>query len=168
MRPAWESDFVDFYQARGAALRRTAYLLCGDFHAAEDLVQAAFVKLYVAWPRVRIASAEAYARRVLVRTFVAERRLRRSRELPMAALPAELLPETAGPEADHPGRLDVLLALAALPARQRAVVVLRFWEDLSVEETAGLLGISEGTVKSHCARAVAALRACVEPVAEAG
>jgi RNA polymerase sigma-70 factor (sigma-E family) len=168
MRPAWERDFVDFYQARGAALRRTAYLLCADFHTAEDLVQAAFVKLYLAWPRVRAASAEAYARRVLVRTYLAERRLRRSRELPMASLPGELHPGTAGPDADHPGRLDLKVALALLPARQRAVVVLRFWEDLSVEETAGLLGISEGTVKSHCARAVAALRACIEPVAGAG
>src|SRR3989442_96410 len=88
MAPAWEADFVAFYHARGASLRRTAYLLCADLHAAEDLAQAALVKLYVAWPRVRADTAEAYARRVLVRTFLAERRLRRSREYPAASVRA--------------------------------------------------------------------------------
>lgn len=153
MAAAWEADFVAFYRARGAALQRTAYLLCGNRSSAEDLLQAAFVKLYRVWPRLRDETAEAYARQVLVRTYLAERRLRRSHEVPTSTVP-----DRAGPDPDNASRLDVQRALAALPVKQRAVIVLRYWLDLSVTETATLLGISEGTVKSHTARALTALR----------
>jgi RNA polymerase sigma-70 factor (sigma-E family) len=146
-------DFVAFYRARGPALQRVAFLLCGDRFAMEDLVQTTFVKLYRAWPRLRGETIEAYARQVLVRTYLAERRLRRSREVP-----SDNLPDRSGPDADHAARVDIQRALAALPARQRAVVVLRFWEDLSVAETAEVLGIGAGTVKSHSARALTTLR----------
>src|SRR5690349_4188470 len=102
MPAAWEADFVAFYQGRGSALRRTAYLLSGNWHAAEDLAQATFVKLYLAWPRVRAGGAEAYARRVLVRTWLAERRLRRSTEIPLANPP-----DRPAPAADPAGGVDV-------------------------------------------------------------
>jgi RNA polymerase sigma-70 factor (sigma-E family) len=153
MARAWEAEFVAFYQGRGTALRRTAYLLSGNWHAAEDLVQTTFVKLYLAWPRINAEGAEAYARRVLVRTYLAERRLRRSSEIPLAEPP-----DRAAPEADPATGIDVRRALADLPRRQRAVVVLRYWEDLSTAETAELLGVAAGTVKSQAARAVATLR----------
>jgi RNA polymerase sigma-70 factor (sigma-E family) len=153
MARAWEAEYVAFYQGRGTALRRTAYLLSGNWHAAEDLVQTTFVKLYLAWPRIRAEGADAYARRVLVRTYLAERRLRRSSEIPLAEPP-----DRAAPEEDPTIGIDVRRALAGLPRRQRAVVVLRYWEDLSTAETADLLGVATGTVKSQAARAVAALR----------
>jgi RNA polymerase sigma-70 factor (sigma-E family) len=156
MARAWEADFVAFYRGRGAALRRTGYLLTGDWHAAEDLMQTTFVKLYVAWPRIRAEGADAYARRVLVRAYLAERRLRRSSEVPLAEPP-----DRAAPATDPSGWVDMRRALASLPRRQRAVVVLRYWEDMSVAETADLLGISDGTVKSTAYRAIAALRTLV-------
>jgi RNA polymerase sigma-70 factor (sigma-E family) len=162
MPRAWEADFVAFYQGRGRALRRTAYLLSGNWHAAEDLVQTTFVKLYLAWPRIHAEGAEAYARRVLVRTYIAERRLRRSGEIPLAEPP-----DRAVPAADPSGGIDMRRALASLPRRQRAVVVLRYWEDMSVTETADLLGISDGTVKSTAYRAIATLRTLVGPDLEA-
>ncbi|RKT51561.1 SigE family RNA polymerase sigma factor [Saccharothrix australiensis] len=149
-----DSDFAEFVDARAPALRRTAYLLCGDWHRAEDLVQTALTRLYVAWPRLgRDGPLDAYARKVLVRTAIDEsRRGFRRRETVVASLP-----ETPVPGAD-PADFDVRDALAALPAGQRAVVVLRYWEDLSVADTARLLGRSEGTVKSQAAKGLATLR----------
>lgn len=151
-----DREFGEYFDARAAVLRRTAYLLCGDWHRAEDLVQSALVKLYVAWPRLRSDGAiDAYARQILVRTVIddSRRRFRRS-ETPVESPPEVALEQLAGAE----DALDVRRALAALPPRQRATVVLRYWEDLSVEETAALLGCSEGTVKSQAAKGLAALR----------
>ncbi|KOX35294.1 ECF subfamily RNA polymerase sigma-24 subunit [Saccharothrix sp. NRRL B-16348] len=134
-------------------MRRTAYLLCGDWHRAEDLVQTALTKLYVAWPRVRRDSPDAYARKVLVRTAIDDsRRAFRRRETVVDKVPDTRVPDTASD-------FDVRRALASLPAGQRAAVVLRYWEDLSVKETARLLGRTEGTVKSQAAKGLAALRA---------
>lgn len=154
MNPARESEFGEFVAARRDVLLRTAYLVCGDWHRAEDGVQASLIKLYRAWPRVRGETAEAYARKVLIRTVIDEGRkgwFRRERAY--AAPPRE----PSIPATDE-SRVVALSALAKLPARQRATLVLRFWEDLSVEETAQVLRCSAGTVKSQTSRGLQTLR----------
>jgi RNA polymerase sigma-70 factor (sigma-E family) len=157
-RPAdWELDFTAYVDGRGAALRGTAYLLCGDWHAAEDLTQAALTKLYLAWRRIdRSGSVDAYARQVLLRTFLDERRRPWRRERSTAEPPDR--PARSDPAGAVDERLALQAALRRLPPSQRAVVVLRHWCDLDVRETAATLGISEGTVKSASARGLAALR----------
>jgi len=157
MRTTDADPFAAYYAARYRTLRRTAYLLCGDWHEAEELTQAAFVRLYLAWGRVRPDGAHAYARRVLVNEHLG--RLRRRRELPVDAVP-----DRPGPAAGSPDdRVDLAAALRAVPPQQRAVVVLRYCEGLSVEQTAALLGVAPGTVKSQAARGLAALRDHVVP-----
>ncbi|MCD4534741.1 SigE family RNA polymerase sigma factor [Nocardioides sp. cx-169] len=146
-----EQDFSEFFLARGPALRRTAYLIVRDWHTAEDLTQQAFVKLYAAWPRIRRESAEAYARRTVVNQCLSHLR----RHAPER--PTDVLPEPVQPAADAP--LDVGRALALLPPRQRAIVALRFLDDLSVADVAQTLSIAEGTVKSQTSRALDTLRA---------
>ncbi|MFE2753685.1 SigE family RNA polymerase sigma factor [Actinosynnema sp. NPDC059335] len=148
-----DREFGEYVDARALVMRRTAYLLCGDWHRAEDLVQTALTKLYVAWPRVRRDGAvDAYARKVLVRAAIDDsRRAFRRRETVVDEVPDV---PVAGAGSDF----DVRRALASLPAGQRTVVVLRYWEDLSVTETARLLGRTEGTVKSQAAKGLAALR----------
>ncbi|MFD3378496.1 MULTISPECIES: SigE family RNA polymerase sigma factor [unclassified Streptomyces] len=146
-------DFDEFARSRQAQLRRTAYLLCGDWHLAEDLTQTALAKLYAAWRRVRLDSPDGYARKVLFRTFVDETRRRRWWERPRAY---EF--DVAAPARDPELRLTLLAALRQVPARSRAVLVLRFWEDQSVEATAAALGCSVGTVKSQTSRGLTALR----------
>jgi RNA polymerase sigma-70 factor (sigma-E family) len=151
MARSWEAEYSAYYQVRGPALRRTAYLLSGSWHDADDLVQATFIKLYVHWRRIRLETVDGYARRVLVNEFLATRR--KARETPVAQA-------IDGP-ATEPSTVDRVVldrALAGLPPRQRAAVVLRYWEDLSITETAALLGVSAGTVKSQVSRALAALR----------
>lgn len=131
----------------------TAIHLTGDGHLAEDLVQQALVRLYLAWGRARTLSTPAYARRILVNAFVDHRRrpwVRRERS-------SETLPESAVPEVALPDR-ELFTALAALPPRMRAAVVLRHVEDLSVEEVADALGCSRGTVKSQTSRGLDKLR----------
>lgn len=157
MRATDADRFAAYYAARYRALRRTAYLLCGDWYEAEDLTQAAFVRLYLAWSRVRANGAHAYARRVLLNEFLGRRR--RGRELPV-----EAVPDRPGPAAGSPDdRVDLSAALRAVPPQQRAVVVLRYWEGLSVEQTAALLRVAPGTVKSQASRGLAALREHVVP-----
>ncbi|GAA4838205.1 SigE family RNA polymerase sigma factor [Kitasatospora terrestris] len=136
-------------------LYRTAYLLCGDRHRAEDLAQTTMAKLFAHWWRAsQMENLDAYARTVLTRTFLGEqRRLAVARRLGMLASPPEISP---GEDSDL--RVTLLNALAELPVRARAMVVLRYWEDLSVETVADLLGCSTGTVKSQCSRALARLR----------
>lgn len=153
----WELDFAAYVDGRGSALRGTAYLLCGDWHTAEDLTQAALIKLYLAWRRIdRAGSVDAYARRVLLRTFLDERRRPWRRERAAAE------PPDRAALADAPRGVDERLALRAalhrLPPTQRAAVVLRYWCDLDIRETAAALGVSEGTVKSASSRGLAALR----------
>ncbi|MCX9193608.1 SigE family RNA polymerase sigma factor [Carbonactinospora thermoautotrophica] len=157
MRVHEEADFREFVLARSHALRRTAYLLCGDWHQAEDIVQTALTRLYMAWRRVsRRDSIEGYVRQIIFRAYVDERRRGWSRR----ESPSDDLPDLP---ADEPGmaeeRMVIFRALAKVPRRQRAVLVLRFWEDLRVEETAAVLGCSEGTVKSQTSRGLATLRA---------
>ncbi|HET9842733.1 MAG TPA: SigE family RNA polymerase sigma factor [Nocardioides sp.] len=151
-------------QHRSTLLRAGTLLTAGDTGHAEDLVQATLTKLYLRWRTAREAdSTLAYARTVLVTTFIdAGRRAFRRRELLVAeARPALIGPDESG-QADL--RLAVLTALGELPPRQRAVVVLRHWFDLDVVTTANELGCSEGTVKSQTAKALAHLKARLEPV----
>ncbi|WP_330453658.1 MULTISPECIES: SigE family RNA polymerase sigma factor [unclassified Streptomyces] len=144
-----------FVESRRTALFRSAFLLCGDRHEAEDLVQTTLVKVVLGGRRHgRLDNIEAYARKTLVNTFIAARRRFWRREQAYGELP-----ERAVEEADTDTGLAVRAALARLTPRQRAVLVLRYWEDLSVEATAETLGMRENTVKSHTARGLAALRA---------
>ncbi|MEZ0110157.1 RNA polymerase sigma-70 factor (sigma-E family) [Catenulispora sp. EB89] len=161
MRGPDEAEFDELVAGRAHALRRTAYLMCGDWHQAEDLVQVTFMKLHASWQRVRRQEAfDAYLRKTLLRSFIDEkRRARWRREAPTAVLPEVVAP---GPEPD--GVRDMLVGgLRQLPPRQRATLVLRYFEDQSVEETARLLGCSPGTVKSQTSKGLAALRAIVDP-----
>ncbi|MEV4809709.1 SigE family RNA polymerase sigma factor [Micromonospora avicenniae] len=151
-----EEEFRDFVAARSAALLRTAYLLAGDWATAEDLLQTALTKTYLAWRRLGgIEAVEPYARRVLVNTSTSWWRRRWHGERP-----TDVLPEHAGTdEIERQLDRDLLWRhLRALPTRQRAVLVLRFYEDMSEAQTAALLGISTGTVKSQTSRALATLR----------
>lgn len=160
-------EFTEFARARQFSLLRTAYLLCGNPNGAEDLVQEALTSLCRHWNRARKAdSVDAYAHRTLVNAYLTDRRkLGRERTTHIALAQAGELPvdavgplRTADQAAQADLRLDLLSALEQLGRRSRAVLVLRYWEDLSVEGTAAALGCSAGTVKSQCARALARLR----------
>ncbi|MFI6518533.1 SigE family RNA polymerase sigma factor [Spirillospora sp. NPDC050679] len=158
-----DDEYTAYVTARMAWLQRVAYLLCQDWHRADDLVQTAITRLYLNWRRASAAeNIDGYARTVLVRVFLAEQRgawWKRVR-------PFREMPETGAPDADHAAGLDLRAALAALPPRQRAVVVLRFYCDLSVEQTAAELNCSTGTVKSQSARGLEALRRALRPAEE--
>lgn len=148
-------SFDGYVVSRGQGLWRAAFLLTGDRHKAEDLVQAALAKCY---PRYRDNDVQfdTYVRKAMYHIFVSWWRRKWNAETP-----AEALPEEARDGVDPVVSLDVLRALATLPKMQRAVLVLRYFEDLSVQEAAQALGISEGTVKSYASRGCAALRCSV-------
>lgn len=151
-----ETEYVAFVTARRPHLRRIAYSLCGDWHQAEDLVQTALAKLYVAWPRLhRAGNEEAYVRKIIVRASIDESRRPWRRE--HSGLEHHDVAVAADTSEDE--RSELVRALQELPPMQRKVVVLRHWLDLSVAETAAELGISAGTVKSHTSRALASLDA---------
>ena len=156
--------FSAFVAARSRGLLRLAYLLTHDEGMAEDLLQTALTKTWFAWDRLDNDPLR-YVRRVLVTTSVSWWRRRWTHELPTEALPELPVP---GAIDDRAGAQDLWIAIGRLPVRQRAVVVLRYYEDLSEAETADLLGCSVGTVKSQCSRALAKLRldAALEPVSE--
>lgn len=146
-------DFEEYARARQQQLYRTAYLLSGDAHHAQDLTQTTLAKLFQHWGRARRAdNLDAYAKTVLVRTYLAEQRSRhRERELHTPIAP--------GKRADQPElRVTLQEALGELTPRARAMVVLRYWDDLSIESVAAQLSCSTGTVKSTCARALVRLR----------
>lgn len=151
-----DADFTAYLQARQAALLRTAYLLTGDQHQAEDLVQTAFAKLYLAWDRVRDReSVDAYVRRILVNEHNSlwRRAWKRNERA------TDVLPEVPVTDAYDDGTSTALwAAVQTLPRKARAVLVLRYYEQLTEAETADVLGISIGTVKSQTSRALAALR----------
>ncbi|MFC3447942.1 SigE family RNA polymerase sigma factor [Amycolatopsis speibonae] len=147
-------DFSEYFAARVQRFRRLAFAMSGDWHSAEDLVQGMFVQLYRHWRRVRPDTVDAYARRILVNAFLTGRR-KRGRERVTAEPPER--PVRQGHDSDD--RIDLDRVLGDLAPRQRAMVVLRFLEDLPVTEVAKLLGVAEGTVKSQTARGIAALRA---------
>jgi RNA polymerase sigma-70 factor (sigma-E family) len=155
MRAHEEEQFGEYVDARLPALRRTAFFLCGNWHSAEDLAQTTLIRMYAAWPGLEAREAvDSYARRVLVRVFLDERRRPWRRERSTAFLPESVAPTGSSYEV----RAELLAALSVLPAQQRAAVVLRYWDDMSVEETALALGVGPGTVKSYCARGLARLR----------
>ncbi len=151
-----DADFTAYLQARQGALLRTAYLLTGDQHQAEDLVQTALAKLYLAWDRVRDReSVDAYVRRILVNEHNSlwRRAWKRNER------PTEVLPEAPVLDEYDDGTSTALwAAVQTLPRKARAVLVLRYYEQLTEAETAEVLGISVGTVKSQTSRALAALR----------
>ncbi|WP_067500959.1 SigE family RNA polymerase sigma factor [Actinoplanes sp. TFC3] len=162
MRPDQERDYIEYVTGRLARLHRTAYMLCGDAHRADDIVQTTLTALYTHWKRVATAdNIDGYVHSILVRRYLDERRLRWSRvrlgEVPVHAAVAGA--------ADHDivERDALMTALRALPKGQRAVVVLRYFDDLSVEATAEALKCSVGNVKSQCARGLATLRAVLGP-----
>jgi RNA polymerase sigma-70 factor (sigma-E family) len=161
MRSTEEAEFRAYAAARMRDVRRTAFLLCGDWHHADDVTQTVFTKLYVNWEKVhKHDRLDAYVRTMVVRaTFDRRRRLSWRRELSFAE-PPDVTPATTDTTED---RLLLFDALAKMPPRQRAVVVLRFWEDVDVSQTAELLGCSEGTVKSQSARGLARLRELLAP-----
>jgi RNA polymerase sigma-70 factor (sigma-E family) len=150
-----DREFTEFVTARRAALVRLATLLVsGDLAKAEDVVQTALTRLYLAWPRVRADTVDAYARRCVVNAATDERRsLFHRREQVRAQLP-----DVAAVESPHGDRTTVLALLSTLPASMRAAVVLRYVEELSVAETADAMRCSEGNVKSQSARGLERLR----------
>ena len=159
MTPA--EEFVEFAAAASPRLRRMAFLLCGDWHLSEDLVQTTLAKMFVSWRKIRRQDAEhAYAARTLVNTYLADKRLKRNEEIITNRLPEHPI-QSPSPET----RIVVLNALATLPPKSRAVVVLRYWADLSVDQVAATLGCSTGNVKSQTARALSRLRTALDGVA---
>lgn len=148
------ADFDEFVAARSGALLRTAYLLTHDHALAEDLLQTALAKAWFAWSRID-GNPEPYVRKVLVNTFATWWRRRWNGELPTEELPER---PAADPSGDSAGHQDLWLALGRLPRRQRAVVVLRYFDDLTEREIADALGCSPGTVKSQASKALAKLR----------
>ena len=162
-----DADFADYVRARQHRLLRAAYLVCGDAHRAEDLLQQALEKLALRWETVRHGQPDAYVRRILYRDAVSS--WRRTRREHLTALP----PEPYGvPPAGRSGfeegigdRVDLQGALARLTPKQRAVLVLRFFEDRSEADTADVLGVSVGTVKSQTHVALANLRELIPHLA---
>ena len=157
-------EFEEFAVARTPQLYRAAWLMCGDAHRAEDLVQETLAKVYVRWHRRLGAPIEhpvAYAHTTLARTYISAQRRRSSHETPI-----EQLPETGEPDGrggDPATRLALRAALDELAPMDRAVLVLRYLEDVSVAETADALGVSPGAVRNRTLRALDRLRAVLGP-----
>ena len=150
-----DAEFTEYVAGRMAAWRRVGYLLCQDWDRADDLVQGAITKLYVRWNRARAADhIDAYAHVMLVREYLGERRSSWSRRVAVDGQ----VPDLPGQAPDHDTALDLRSALATLPRRQRATLVLRFYCDLNVDQTARVLGCSPGTVKSQTAKGLRSLR----------
>lgn len=157
MRAAAEAEYAEFVIHHADRLCRAAYLLCGDWARAEDATQEALLKLYRNWSRLRNrGSIATYSRKVLVSVTIDGLRRKSSRELTGVSLPDS--PSPVDGAADVENRLVIVRALAALAPRQRACVVLRYFDQLSVDETAEALGCRPGTVKSQTARALDTLR----------
>ncbi|WP_430782273.1 SigE family RNA polymerase sigma factor [Actinoplanes sp. G11-F43] len=148
-----DADFAAYFAGQVSSVRRIAFALCGDWHTADDLTQTTFIRLYPRWRRVRDQSVDAYVRRILINAYLSHLRKHR-REKVVAEVP-----DTPVPPADT--HEDLSRALRRLPAQQRAVVVLRHLEDLSIAEVAEVLRMAEGSVKSQSARGIAALRAAL-------
>ncbi|MBO0810989.1 MAG: SigE family RNA polymerase sigma factor [Microlunatus sp.] len=149
-------EFESFVAANWRQLLRAAWLLSGNWAAAEDLAQSALAQVWAHWPRVRAADEpEAYVRRMLTHQFLGQQRRRSSGELPTDELPESRAPDGTS---DVDRRMALTRAMAELPPQQRAAVVLRYFQDLSLEQTAVALGCSVGTAKSQTSRALAKLR----------
>jgi RNA polymerase sigma-70 factor (sigma-E family) len=156
-----DREFVEFVEGASASLRRTAFLVSGDRHRADDIVQDALYKLYLAWPKVRrVGNTLAYARRMVINAAHDGGRRPWRREVAIADVPDRVDHDDFA--AGHADRDEVLEALRSLGPRQRACVVLRYYEDLSVEQTAEILGCSQGTVKSQASRGLDTLRRAID------
>jgi len=161
--PTRDAEFADFVRASSRSLTRTAYLLCGDRALADDLVQEALLKTYLAWRRVRRDEATGYTRRVLVNLNIDRWRRR-------PPIPTELAEQASidHAQAQVDDRDQIVRLLDGLPTQQRRVIVLRYFDDLSEAATAELLGISTGAVKSASSRGLAALRQHYQMADEGG
>jgi RNA polymerase sigma-70 factor (sigma-E family) len=158
----WDDEFVEYVETRRRWLRQMAYLLSHDWHSADDLVQTTITRLFVHWPRARrMDNLDGYVRTILFRAFVGERRSIWSKRV----LLHSSVPDMAVPGSDRDAVLDVRDALATVPPRQRATLVLRFYCDLDIEQAARALGCSPGTVKSQTARGLAVMRRALGPSA---
>ena len=159
-----DAEFREFLGSRLDQVRRTAYLMCGDWHAADDAVATAVLHLYQNWRRVsRMQNVDAYLRRAVINAWLDERRRPWRRERSVAELPPRAGTDAVAPVDD---RLAILKHLDQLPVRRRAVIVLRFYCDLSVDETAQVMECTPGTVKSQTARALETLRASMVDVTD--
>ncbi|MFI1726608.1 SigE family RNA polymerase sigma factor [Streptomyces sp. NPDC020489] len=156
MRQVLADQYAEFAAARAGHLYRSACLLtAGDTHLAEDLVQETLGRLYISWHRVtRVGNPAGYAQTVLTRAFLTHQRRRSSKERATDEFPDQAWTD----HGDVPLRLTLLEALARLPAKDRAVVVLRYWEDRSIEETADAMHASSAAVRTRCTRALGRLR----------
>jgi RNA polymerase sigma-70 factor (sigma-E family) len=155
-----DQEFTHYVTATMGSWRRLAYLLCQDASQVDDIVQAAMTRLYMHWGKARAADRiDAYARTVLVRVYLRDRQSGWATRVDLTGEP----PEPAAAHGNYDDELDMRAALAALPPRQRATLVLRFYCDLSVEQAAELLGCSPGTVKSQTAKGLAAMRRGLSP-----
>lgn len=160
MGRTYDEEYAEFATGAMRDLRRTAYLMCHDWHRAEDIAQDTLLKMYDAWPRIRDHDGlMPYARRVLLRAFIDNRRRPWHREA-LVDPPSPLTAVAGSDRVDN--RLLVLAALAELPPRRRACVVLRYYLELSVAETADALSCAEGTVKSQTAHGLSDLRTSLE------
>jgi RNA polymerase sigma-70 factor (sigma-E family) len=156
-----EAAFVEFAERTRPQLRRTAYLMCGDWQQASDHVQEGLIRVYIAWPRLEREGREhAYARKAVVSAVIDHARRRSSSEIPVE--PDRNVSSGLDLAESVAVRGALMSALADLPCRQRACVVLRYFEDLSVSDTAAVLGCSDGTVKSQTSRALASLRSALD------
>jgi len=155
-----DDEYTEYVSARLTSLRRTAYMLCQDWHRADDLVQAAITRLYVHGGRARAADhIDADARTLLVHEFLDERRSAWARRVSLDGT----VPDLAGAQPDRDAALDIQAALASLPPRQHATIVPRFYCDLTVDQAANVLGCTPGTIKSQTAKGLAGLKKALEP-----
>jgi RNA polymerase sigma-70 factor (sigma-E family) len=153
---AQQAEFTAFVEATAPRLRRTAYLMCRDWHLAQDLTQITFAKMYASWGRLRgNANLDAYSRRVLMNAVFDLKKRRSGSEIVLAEPPE---PSRGRPDDDPELHVALMRALAALPIRDQAIVVLRHWEDQSVETVAGILGVSVSVVKAQNSRSLSRLR----------
>jgi RNA polymerase sigma-70 factor (sigma-E family) len=150
-----EPEFDEYVGGRLSSLRQLAFVLSRDWHQADDVVQGALTKLYLHWPKARAATTiDAYARTIVIREFLRQQRSSWARLVSVTSLP----PDRPAIASDADAALDMGAALAALPVRQRATLVLRFYCDLSVEQSAQVLNCTPGTVKSQTAKGLQTLR----------
>jgi RNA polymerase sigma-70 factor (sigma-E family) len=156
-----DSEFSEFADTAVIRLRQTAFLLSRDWHLAQDLTQITLAKVYLKWRR--IDDPHAYAKKILLRAFLDHKRRRSSDELAVGEVP-----ETPAANGQPDLRLTLFEALGHLPPRDRAIVVLRYWEDLSVRAVAGLLDLSESNVKIQSMRSLAKLRTLLDEDTPAG
>jgi RNA polymerase sigma-70 factor (sigma-E family) len=161
--PEAEEEFSQFVGARYDRLGRFAYLMCGDWHMAEDAVQRALTKLYLIWTKKAIRQPDAYVRKMIVNALNDERRLGWFRRESVTDVLPE--PPVFDPTQLRADQVTVRDALARLPIRQRTAVILRHWEDLSIDQTADIMGCTKGTVKSATARGLDNLRALLSETA---